>query len=577
MEASRISLPAGSGRTASELQLLDRLMSDGLLEAQDCLSVQKANAQTGIGFCAILIERGLVPERTLLSLVAAHLDLPCVQTGDYPDVPLLEDEVSAAFLKRRLVLPIALDDDSITLATADPYDPFIVNAFRLLTGKRVALMVAVPSELEEVIQRLYGAGRSRLDEIVQGIDGESPVDEPDAQRLSDMAAEAPVVRLVNLIIARSIDAGASDIHFEVYERKLLIRHRIDGVLHDLETPPQHAAPAITSRIKIMAKLNIAERRLPQDGRIRLTVRGKIVDFRISIVPTLHGERIVMRVLDRGSTPKSLEDLGLNKAALERVQQVLSRPNGMFLVTGPTGSGKTTTLYAALLTLPSHEKNILTVEDPIEYQVSNVNQIQVKPQIGLTFANILRSVLRQDPDIILVGEIRDQETADISVHAALTGHLVLSTLHTNTAAGAMARLLDMGVEDYLLTTALEGVMAQRLVRKLCLACRRPHELGAETIAELDLRRLAPDGPITFYQPVGCLKCNNTGYSGRTTIVELLLPNEAIRTLVMKHAPAQEIQAAAIAAGMTPMLDDGLSKVLAGITSLEEVKQAVADLH
>ncbi len=568
--------PSSTAFMESDDRLLNRLVENQYLEQQDRDRVQTYRSQRHIGLCASLLELGTIPERTLISIVADEFQLACVQVDNYPLAPILEEKVSTAFIRRHRVLPLSVDEDEICLAVCDPFDNFVYRSFELLTGKRVRLLLAPQSELDEVIQRLYGAGRSSVDEIIDGIEGDEPVAEANMQRLTDMASGAPIVRLVNLVITRAVEAGASDIHFEVYEKKLLIRYRIDGVLHDHEAPPQHAAPAITSRIKIMAKLDIAERRLPQDGRIRLNIRGKTVDFRISIIPTLHGERIVMRVLDRGAAPKSLEDLGFGETINGQLRRVLNRPNGIFLVTGPTGSGKTTTLYASLLSLPAKQKNILTVEDPIEFQLHDINQIQVKPQIGLTFASILRSVLRQDPDIIFVGEIRDQETADIAVHAALTGHLVLSTLHTNTAAGAMARLLDMGIQDYLLTTAIEGVMAQRLVRCLCPACKRPAILPPG-IEETMLRRLQPDNEIQVFKPGGCPKCHGTGYSGRAAIAELLLPDEKMRHLVMQHAPAQDVHAAAIASGMTTMVEDGLRLVLAGQTSLEEVRQAVADLN
>jgi len=557
-------------------RLLSRLVEGQYLDQQDRDRVQAYRDQRHIGLCPSLLELGVIPERTLISIIADEFQLACMQTDNYPLAPVLEEKVSTAFIRRHRVLPISIEADEICLAVCDPFDNFVHRSFKLLTGKKVRLLLAPQSELDEVIQRLYGAGRSSVDEIIDGIEGDEDVADANTQRLTDMASGAPVVRLVNLVITRAVEAGASDIHFEVYEKKLLIRYRIDGVLHDLEAPPQHAAPAVTSRIKIMAKLDIAERRLPQDGRIRLNIRGKTVDFRVSIIPTLHGERIVMRVLDRGSAPKSLEDLGFDETINTQLRRVLNRPNGIFLVTGPTGSGKTTTLYASLLSLPAKQKNILTVEDPIEFQLHDINQIQVKPQIGLTFASILRSVLRQDPDIIFVGEIRDQETADIAVHAALTGHLVLSTLHTNTAAGAMARLLDMGVQDYLLTTAIEGVMAQRLVRCLCPACKQPAILPTGTEGAM-LRRLQPDTEIRIFKPHGCPKCHGTGYSGRAAIAELLVPDEQMRHLVMQHAPAQDVHAAAVASGMTTMMEDGLRLVLAGETSLEEVRQAVADLN
>ena len=352
------------------------------------------------------------------------------------------------------------------LAVADPLDPFTQAAVAAATGRRVRLEVAVPIELEAALNRLYPEG----DRAIAGAESDAPL-EDDAERLKDLASEAPVIRLVNLLITRAVETQASDIHIEPFEDRLRVRYRYDGVLHEAEAPPRHLAAAITSRIKIMARLDIAERRMPQDGRIKMAVRGQDVDFRVSTIPSLHGETVVLRILDRTAVVFDYARLGLSPAVIRKLGSALELPNGIVLVTGPTGSGKTTTLYTGLLALNAVTRKIVTVEDPIEYQLQGINQIQVRAQIGLTFASLLRSILRQDPDVIMVGEIRDGETAQIAVQAALTGHLVLSTLHTNSAAAAVTRLRDMGVEDYLLTAVLRGIMAQRLVRRLCPDCRR----------------------------------------------------------------------------------------------------------
>jgi general secretion pathway protein E len=384
-----------------------------------------------------------------------------------------------------------------------------------------------------------------------------------------MASEAPVVRLVNLLIQRAVESRASDIHIEPFENRLRVRYRVDGVLQDVEAPPAHSTAAVISRFKIMAKLNIAERRLPQDGRIQLRIQGRELDLRVSTVPTLYGESVVLRLLDKGSVVLDFDALGFQGSTLERFLRVLELPHGIIVVTGPTGSGKSTTLYTALHKLNTPDRKIVTVEDPVEYQLEGINQIQVKPQIGLTFASALRSIVRQDPDVIMIGEMRDRETAGIAVQSALTGHLVLSTLHTNDAAGGVTRLLDMGVEDYLLTSTVNGILAQRLVRTLCKHCAEPYEAMPELIEELELHRFSQGKPVMLHRPVGCEHCNGIGYHGRAAIMEFLVVSDPIRRLVLQHTDAGSIQEQAQKEGMRIMYEDGLSKALSGLTTLEEV--------
>jgi general secretion pathway protein E len=391
----------------------------------------------------------------------------------------------------------------------------------------------------------------------------------DVQQLKDLASEAPVIRLVSHIITNALEARASDIHIEPFENRLAVRYRIDGVLHEVESPPRRFSAAVISRVKIMANLDIAERRLPQDGRIRLRVHGKDIDLRISTVPTMHGESVVMRILDKGGVALDFARLGFEDDILERFLAVLMQPHGILLVTGPTGSGKTTTLYTALERLNQPDVKILTVEDPVEYQMPGINQIQVKPQINLTFANALRSIVRQDPDVIMIGEIRDLETAEIAVQSALTGHLVLSTVHTNDAASTMNRLLDMGVEDYLLTSTVIGVLAQRLVRTLCPHCKEAHAALPEIVDQMRLHRFSAEKEITLYRPIGCAQCAHTGYTGRISIMEMLPVSDPLRSLVMKHAGATELRNQAVAEGMLTMYEDGLRKAVRGITTFEEV--------
>jgi general secretion pathway protein E len=441
---------------------------------------------------------------------------------------------------------------------------------QMASGKRVRPYIAAPNEIDAALERLYGGGKSSMGQIVDNISSrDEEQDWGDVEHLKDLASEAPVIRLVNLILTKALESRASDIHIEPFENRLVVRYRIDGVLHEVESPPRRLSAAIISRVKIMASLDIAERRLPQDGRIKLRIQGKEIDLRVSTVPTMHGESVVMRILDKGGVPLNFESLGFEGPTLERFLDCLDQVHGILLVTGPTGSGKTTTLYTALDRLNKPDVKIVTVEDPVEYQMPGINQIQVKPQIELTFANALRSIVRQDPDIIMVGEIRDVETVRIAMQSALTGHMVLSTVHTNDAPATVSRLLDMGAEDYLLTSTVNGILAQRLVRTLCPKCRQPHAALPEVIEQMGLRRFKPAGDIVLYKPVGCVECGGTGYFGRVCILEMLTMSDTIRSLIMRHATAGELRAAAVAEGMETMFENGLRKSLAGITTIEEV--------
>lgn len=517
----------------------------------------------------LLVRLGMVGERDMAEALAELLGFPLVDPVDYPDANLLKGRVAERFLKERLAFPVGEAGDRIQVAVADPNDQEVCAAIALACGKAVTPLVGVPSEIEAALGRLSGERKSEMGEILEGVEVGEEVSQEDVEQLRDLASEAPVIRLVNVLIRRAVELGASDIHIEPFDGRLKLRYRLDGILQEQEAPPAHLAAAVVSRLKIMAKLDIAERRLAQDGRIRLKVQGQDLDIRVSTVPTIEGESVVMRLLNQERTELDFASLGFTDDVREGVEKLLALPHGMILVTGPTGSGKTTTLYTALQILNRPERMIITVEDPVEYQIEGINQIQVKPQIGLTFAGALRSIVRQDPDVILVGEMRDLETARICVQSALTGHLVLSTLHTNDAASSITRLTEMGVEDYLLNSTLVAVLAQRLVRVLCPACREPYEPLAELVDELQLRRLVPEGPITLHRAVGCSQCNGTGYRGRRAIHELLPIDDEIRRLVLRGADAVEIEQAAIAAGMRSMHEDGLRKALGGMTSLEEV--------
>jgi general secretion pathway protein E len=460
---------------------------------------------------------------------------------------------------------------------ADPTDAYTISAFEMVTGRAVRPMVAIPTDLEAALERLYGAGRSAVGQLLGDV--ETRTDEiafdADVQQLKDLASEAPVIRLVSLLITNALEMRASDIHIEPFENRLIVRYRIDGVLHEVESPPRRLSAAVISRIKIMANLDIAERRLPQDGRIRLRVQGKEIDLRVSTVPTMHGESVVMRILDKGGVALDFAKLGFEDDVLKVFLDVLLQPHGVLLVTGPTGSGKTTTLYTALDRLNQPDVKILTVEDPVEYQMPGINQIQVKPQIDLTFANALRSIVRQDPDVIMIGEIRDLETAQIAVQSALTGHLVLSTVHTNDAPSTVNRLLDMGVEDYLLTSTVIGILAQRLVRKLCEHCKEPYVALPELVEQMKLAKYTGDAKITLWHAKGCSHCAQTGYTGRICITEIMPMTDGLRSLVMKHANAAELRAEAIRGGMVSMYEDGLRKAVKGVTTFEEVLRATRE--
>jgi len=560
------------GTTVTDQQLdalAGILLQHGHCDQRTLDRARRAAAEADRRLDAILIQLGLVSERGLADAYAKLLSVPVAAADGYPvSEPVLPELLAPAFLRHARAVPLAADADTLMLAAADPLDPFIPSAVAAATGRCVHLQVAVPIELEAAMNRLYPDGN----EAEPAADAEAPL-EDDADRLKDLASEAPVIRLVNLLITRAVETQASDIHIEPFEDRLRVRYRYDGVLHEAESPPRNLAAAITSRIKIMARLDIAERRMPQDGRIRMAVRGQDVDFRVSTIPSLYGETVVLRVLDRTAVAFDYARLGLAPAVIRRFSTALELPNGIVLVTGPTGSGKTTTLYTGLLALNAVTRKIITVEDPIEYQLQGINQIQVRAQIGLTFASLLRSILRQDPDVIMVGEIRDGETAQIAVQAALTGHLVLSTLHTNSAAAAVTRLRDMGVEDYLLTAVLRGVMAQRLVRRLCPDCRQEVPAAPELVQRFNLDRRTDARPITLSHAVGCPACRQTGYRGRAAIAEFLPMGPEIERLIFARADHSAIERAAVAEGMATMFDAGLAAALAGETTIEEVTRSI----
>ena len=546
------------------------LIERGKLDAAGLDRALRLQQETHEKLGVLLVTLGLVAQRDVAEALAHQLGMPLVEAAGYPELPILEERVSARFLRDARVLPLAEGEHELVLAMADPTDSYTISAFEMVTGLKVRPQVAIPTELEAALERLYGAGKSALGQIMGDVEQRDDLAfDADVQHLKDLASEAPVIRLVSLIITNALEMRASDIHIEPFENRLIVRYRIDGVLHEVESPPRRLSPAVISRVKIMANLDIAERRLPQDGRIRLRVQGKDIDLRISTVPTMHGESVVMRILDKGGVALDFKRLGFEEGTLKAFLDVLLEPHGILLVTGPTGSGKTTTLYTALDRLNKPDVKILTVEDPVEYQMPGINQIQVKPQIDLTFANALRSIVRQDPDVIMIGEIRDLETAQIAVQSALTGHLVLSTVHTNDAPSTVNRLLDMGVEDYLLTSTVIGILAQRLVRTLCPHCKEEYVALPELVEEMGLRKFADGGEIRLFHEKGCRECAQTGYIGRISIMEMLPMTDPLRSLIMRHATSTDLRAEAIKGGMTTMYEDGMRKAVAGITTFEEV--------
>ena len=552
---------------SADERVVAALLEKGRLKEADLARARRLQEETGGSLLTLLARLGLVSERDHAETCAAVLNLPLASAKNAPDLPPEGVAVSLKFMKQFHAVPQSEAGDTVEVLMADPQDGYILDALRLATGRTIVPRVALRSEIEDLIERWHGQGRSAMGAIVETAEGENG-DMDDVEHLRDLASEAPVIRLVNLIIQRAVELRASDIHIEPFENRLKVRYRIDGVLEEGESPPANLTAAVISRVKIMAKLNIAERRLPQDGRIMLRVQGKELDLRVSTVPTAHGESVVMRLLDRETVVFDFHRLGFTDEFLPQFLHVLEQPHGILLVTGPTGSGKTTTLYTALSQLNTDDVKIITVEDPVEYQIEGINQIQAKPQIGLDFAHALRSIVRQDPDIIMIGEMRDLETARIAIQSALTGHLVLSTLHTNNAAGGITRLLDMGVEDYLLTSTVNGILAQRLVRRLEPTHAEKYPASPEEIEKFGLRRFQPQGEIFLHRPRPSAAAP-TGYLGRTTITEFLVMNDELRRAVMRHAGMGEIEQLARAAGMRTMYEDGIAKALAGLTTIEEV--------
>ena len=545
------------------MRLGEILIERKLITEEDLERGLELQKERGEKIGKTLVDMGFIAMRDVLAALAEQLQVPLVAIDAPPFVSTETEALSPRFLRQFRCLPLGREDHTLTLAMADPLDVETIAAVRSCTGLKVSTVLAPEQEIVDAIDKYYGEAAARSEAELDFAAGELS---EDLEHLRDMASEAPVIRLVNAVIASAVEKRASDIHLEPFEKEFRIRFRVDGVLYNQDPPPREFRAAVISRVKLMAKLNIAERRLPQDGRIKIKTLGREIDLRVSTLPTLYGESVVMRLLDRSAGDfYDLERLGFDRYMLERMEYYTSLPHGIFLVTGPTGSGKSTTLYSALKRINQSDKKIITIEDPVEYQMDGINQLHVNNQIGLTFASGLRHMMRQDPDVIMVGEIRDRETADIAIRASLTGHFVYSTLHTNDAPSAITRLTDMGMENYLITSSVVAVLAQRLVRVICEHCK--DRTGT---------RIAPDGnPVVCYAGRGCDHCFGSGYTGRVGIFELMELGDEIRQLIMKNADAAAITNVARRNGMRNLREDGWLKVMNGTTTPDEVMRVTQE--
>lgn len=553
------------------------LLEKGLItEAQlaDALAEQK---KTGELLGRILLRKEFVSKSDLLNALVSQSGMDTVALDKIEISERAISAVSPSIAQMYKVIPIKIQDNRLTVAISDPSNIRIIDDLRLLLGYDIRAVVATEDDINKLLDKYYHGVEESVEQLLSEIKTEGTVQEisieekagpKDIAQLQEMAQALPVVRLLNLILIQAIQNRASDIHFEPFENQFKIRYRVDGILYDMVPPPKHLSVALTSRIKVMADMDIAERRLPQDGSISFYMKGREIDVRVSTLPTVFGESVVMRILDRSSVTLSLEEIGLTEKELRAIKQLMNKPNGIILATGPTGCGKTTTLYAGLREVNKPEVKIITTEDPVEYRIPGIIQVPIKSQIGLTFARCLRSILRQDPDIILVGEVRDKETAEIAIQASLTGHLVLSTLHTNDAAGAITRLIDMDIEPFLITSTLEAIIAQRLVRVICPNCKEPYEPEDGELSKIGLTRDKIKGKI-FYRGRGCEDCSHIGFRGRTGIFEILIMNDRIREIIARKAATKDIREEAIKSGMRLLRDSGIQKILQGITTIGEV--------
>ena len=565
----------------ARLSLTDILIDSGDLTPEQLTRAEALSAERQLPVPEVLLRQHMISDDALLRAQGRQLGLSYwkeLPEGEF-DVSLMQ-RVPLAFARQHQLVPVRMQDGVALVAVSKALDLQPLDDVSLLLEAPVEPVLSREREIMDALNRFYDTGSQTADKVIQNLDDETlgrlAHDLEAPQDILDQEAEAPIIQLVNLILSQAVRDRASDIHIEPFERTLKVRYRIDGVLHEVLSPPKVLQPRITSRLKVMADLNIAETRLPQDGRIAVRVRNREIDIRVSVVPTAFGERLVLRLLDKSGALFQLEEIGLSPDLLPAYTRLIHRSNGIILVTGPTGSGKSTTLYASLQRINSSQLNIITIEDPIEYQIQGVGQIHVNPRIDLTFANGLRSILRQDPDVIMVGEIRDRETAEIAIQASLTGHLVLSTLHTNDAASAVTRLLDMGIEPFLISSSVLAMVAQRLVRVLCPECREPGRPEGETLRELGLE---PGGNDVrsgeWFLSRGCDGCRGTGYRGRTGVYELMTIDDPVRRLIMDRANASMLRSAAVQRGMRSLLQDGARKVLEGRTTAEEVLRVTQD--
>lgn len=539
-------------------------------QLDEVLAIQR---ETGKRLGEILIDKNYLRPEEVMKALSLQLGIPFYTEIPVADIdPNLVTDIPINYAKQHDIIPIARDEEGVTVVMSDPMKLNVIDDLRLLLKMRIKPALSSPTKIQDAINRVYekksedkitALEEENLEEL--SIDLTEPID------LLDTTDEAPIIRLINQLLFRAVKEKASDIHIEPYERELSIRYRIDGILYEIYKPPKRFQNSIGSRVKVMANLNIAERRLPQDGRIRIKIAGKDIDIRVSVVPTSHGERVVMRLLDKSSVLLRLPDLGFGGETLTKIQSIIHKKHGIFLVCGPTGSGKSTTIYACLSEINSSELNIITVEDPVEYELRGIGQIQVNPKINLTFASGLRSILRQDPDIIMVGEIRDFETAEIAIQASLTGHLVFSTIHTNDAPGAITRLVDMGVEPFLVSSSILAVLGQRLIRLVCKECAQSYTPSNADLLGIGLKPEDVQGK-TIYKAVGCPKCTNTGYKGRKAIHELMIISDDIRSLILQNMDANTIKKQAVKEGMKTIRDDGVSRILKGETTIDEVLRA-----
>ena len=553
-------------------QVLEVFIEQGIVEHGQVDEISQEIAQSGKSLVQVMIDYGFVTEEQFFQTIADSLGVPLVSLSGFEPPVEIQRLVPAGLAQLHKAFPIGIDEGAVQVALCDPLNSQTAEDLRFALGKEIQVCVAPVWQIEELIKKHYGTDMGSMDDILAQLGGDMEFGGPDsAVDIKNLEAEAnstPIIRYVDLIIYQAIQDRASDIHFEPFETEFKIRYRVDGALYEMSPPPRHLAMPVLSRLKVMANLNIAERRLPQDGRIQLNVGGRQVDLRVSTLPTQYGESVVLRVLDRSAVNLDLEVLGMPKDIYDYICKTIELPNGIFIVTGPTGSGKTTTLYAALNRINTIDTKVLTAEDPVEYDMEGIVQVPVNENIGLTFARVLRAFLRQDPDRIMVGETRDLETAQIAIQASLTGHLVLSTLHTNDAPGAVTRLMDMGVEPFLISASLEGVLGQRLIRKICKNCKTEYEPTEIVLSQLGL---SPHeiGDKRFYYGKGCDVCNNTGYKGRKGIYELLNVTDPIREMINQRAPGVVLKQKAIELGMTTLRQDGLRSIYDGDTSIEEV--------